>query len=313
MRALFYFVLFALLVSTSIATSKEVKVFSPIRAKDAKTIESRAAINRDDPGIVTRYVTTKDSVTIEMCFSAGVTISLDDDTKETIQSADLDDNLYFSRALFKNGRSVYVRMIKELDSKADFWESSIRIMRASDDKIYLVNLVALRCTDDTSAFPKVVYLKDKPDVVAPSGSLLSPEDKVIRETKGYPRRNNDKVMIADMVTTSGSQSIYLALEVQPEVALKNGAHLRFAVLDNFELSNISFKREWLKESTKKATKERGRQAIRYNLAIDVNKDYITKSRFINLLVINEQTKHYQKIRVDLLKRFYGLKELGLDL
>jgi hypothetical protein len=269
-------------------------------------------IDRDSSTIITKRVGTKDAVTIKMCVAYGVSIILDESIDTELQRVILDDKIFFDAQSFENNRGVYVKLTKPIPD-GNRWDSAIRLVRKSDDKTYLVNLIGVPCPDGNVDYPRVVYLKEKSEVLAVRQSeVMTPEDMIIQASQGLPRKNLHEVKVYDMVTRPGSSSVLFGVEIQG-AAIEKPEKIEFAVLDSLQISKVQSKSDFMKLQSDKATELRGQASYRYKVSVSIDKDYILRNRFVHLVYINKETKHYQYVQVDVLQYFKSLKDRGFDL
>lgn len=270
-------------------------------------------VERDSQTIITRRIGPKDAITIKMCMAYGVSIILDESIDTELQRVILDDKIFFDAQEFENKRGVYVRLLKPIP-QGNRWDSAIRLVRKSDDKTYVVNLQAVACPEGQIDFPKVVYLKEKFDVLTSRAQeVLTPEDMIIQTSQGLPRNNLHEITIYDMVASPGSDWVVFGIEVLPDQALVSPEKVEFQALDNLQINKLSVKTEFLRLQSDKASELRSQKAYRFKVMLMIDKAYVFKNRYVHLVYLNKETKHYQYIQVDTLNYFQSLKERGFDL
>lgn len=270
-------------------------------------------VERDSSTIITKRIGPKDAITIKMCMAYGVSIILDESIDTELQRVILDDKIFFDAQEFENKRGVYVRLLKPIP-QGNRWDSAIRLVRKSDDKTYVVNLQAVACPEGQIDYPKVVYLKEKFDVLtSKSQEILTPEDMIIQVSDGLPRKNIHQATIYDMVASPGSDWVVFGIEIVPDQSLKSPEKIEFQALDNLQINKLAVKSEYLKLQSEKASELRSEKAYRFKVMVMIDKAYVFKNRYLHLVYLNKETKHYQYIQVDTLNYFQSLKERGFDL
>ena len=83
-------------------------------------------IDRDSTKIQTVAISYMDAVNINLCYSAGVTIALDESYQDELQRVIKDDDEYIDAKQFENNRGVYVKL-KQPIAEGKFWESALRL------------------------------------------------------------------------------------------------------------------------------------------------------------------------------------------
>lgn len=271
------------------------------------------AMERDSSKVVSKKMAPGDSATVKMCFGAGLQVVFDDDITTDIQRAILDDNLFFSAVEMENKRGVYVHMTKPIQD-GYHWESALRLVRKSDDKAYLINLVGVSCPKKGSIpFPKILYIRDHFGRLNENSKVMSPEDTIIYYTDGLPRVNRDRIRVPDMVASSSSNWVVFSVEVQYPEASQKTTVPQFRVLDNLQVNLLDSKIEYLPLHSKKATEKRGVPTLRFRLMVNINKDYIVAKRFIHLIFLDKEAGHHQYVRIDTLPYLISLQQRGFDL
>lgn len=290
------------------STRKPIYVPAPVEDFDQDSV----FLERDSSKIVTKRMNHMDAVSIRMCFSAGLNIVLDADIQDEFQRIILDDKIFFDAQEMDNKRGAYVRLKKPVpDGK--HWESAIRLIRKSDDKIYLINLIGLPCPSyGMTPFPKVLVLKDHVGLINANNKVLTPEDTIISMSKGLPRIQKNRIRIYDMVASSGSNWVVFGVEVQYPNGGKTSMP-KMVMLDNLQISQIPSKLEYLPVHSQKATDSRGISTLRFKLSVNINKNYVLKSRYLHAMFLDEEVGHYQYVRVDTLPYFLSLIRRGFEL
>jgi hypothetical protein len=293
------------------AESKSGAIYDPV-PNEPGVKQNGFVVDRDSQTIITKRVGTKDAITIKMCIAYGVSIILDESIDTELQRILLDDKIFFDAQDFDNKRGVFVRLKKPIPDGSR-WESAIRLVRKSDDRTYLVNLVGVGCPEGNIDFPKVVYLKEKFDVLsARQSEVMAPEDKIIEVSQGLPRKNLHEVKVYDMVASPGSDWVVFGVEIQ-KATISKPDKIEFAALDNLQINKLNVKAEYMKLQSDKSTELRGESTYRFKIMMAIDKSYIFKNRFVHLVYLNKETKHYQYIQIDTLQYFKSLKERGFDL
>lgn len=289
---------------------KPIYVPAPVEGDDPS---AGFLIERDSSKIVTKRMSHNDAINMKMCFASGLTIALDNDIQDEFQRVIVDDKIFIDAAPFDNNRGVYVRLKKPVPN-GTYWESAIRLIRKSDDKQYLINLIALPCPSyGMSPFPKALYIQDHVGLIQANNKVLTPEDTIISMSKGMPRIQKNRIRVYDMVASSNSKWVVFGVEVQYPDSGKNTSTPRMTILDNLQVSQIPSKLEFLPVHSKKATEVRGVSTLRFKLSVNIGKNYILKSRYLHLMFLDEEAGHYQYVRVDTLPYFLSLLRRGFEL
>ena len=288
-------------------------IYIPAPVKSAKEkSQGNWVVERDSSRILTQRIHTDDALTIKMCFSAGLTVSLHNDVPGEFQRIILDDKIYFDAADLENKRGAYVRLKKPVP-EGKYWESALRLVAKKNDQTYLVNLVGVPCPNGLVPFPKVVYLKPKHGLLSANSAVLTPEDTIIAVSKGLPRVQKNRIRLYDMVASSNSDWIVFGLEVQYLNNTSGKTSPKVKLLDNLQVSELRSKLQYLPLQSKKATAMRKVSTVRFRLAVNIGKDYILNSRYMHLVFLDEAAGHYQYVRVDILPYFLSLKKRGFQL
>lgn len=299
------------------ATEKEKakgsKLYSPtnIQQKNSNGLFTE----RDSETIVEKAVAVNDAITVQMCYDAGVSIHLHDSIDTTIQRPIIDDSNWFTLVAFQNGKGVYVHLTKQVP-RGMFKETSLRLFRKNDDRAYLINIIGVPCPDGMIRYPKVIYLKNKENTLAngrdvKGREILPFEDMVIGESHGYVRTNSQNVVVYDMVTSSGSNSVILGVEIDGRFS---DGEFNFTALDNLQINKLDLDSKFLPIQSDKSSVKKGKKVSRYRIVIPgVDKNYIMKRRYVYLMFLNHKTKEYEYVQVDLSVYFKSLKERGMEL
>lgn len=289
-------------------------IYVPAPSRD-KTDEG-FVVERDSTKVISKKMSVNDSMNLKICFNAGVQITLDEDITTTLQTVILDDKIFFDAVPFDNNRGAYVRL-KQPVPEGMYWESSIRMVRKSDDKSYLINLYALPCPAGVYPFPKMVYLKEKHSVLNKTSKVLTPEDTIIALSQGMPRVQKNRIRVYDMVASSGSDWVVFGVEVQfpnrKTTNFEKDLSKYFKILDNLQINNIGTAIEYLPIQSDKATQARGVSTMRFKVSVNIDKNYILNNRFLHLMYVDKEEDHYQYVRVDTVPYFLSLKKRGFEL
>lgn len=275
------------------------------------------SVERDSTAILHKPVSVNDSVNIDMCIAYGAAINFDESIKTTIGRVQSTDDKYFRFQETPNKRGVYVSLIKPVP-KDGIWLSSLMLYRKDNDLIYLVNLRGRPCPDGLINFPKVVYLSEKKDRSArlddkykmADAEVLTPEDTIISVSKGYDRTNDYGAIVYDMVASAGSTVVTMGVEVQNTTSPDDA---EFRVLDFHQVTPLKTSSRFLELQSKKASEQRKQNVQRFNLTVEINKDYMLRRRYIYLMYINNKKKNYEYIMVDTAKFMKSLKDREFDL
>lgn len=292
-----------------IKESKAIYIPAPVEAMDPDGI----LLERDSSKVVTKRMGANDSMNIKICYNSGLSIAFDDDIEDTLQRVILDDRIFFDAQEFENQRGVYIRLKRPIPDGKN-WESAIRLVRQSDDKTYLFNLIGLPCPPQgLTPFPKVLYIRDHYGLLSHSSKILTPEDTIISLSKGLPRIQKNRIRFYDMVASSSSNWVVFGVEVQYPNASNKKTIPKMIVLDNHQIQTIGSKLEYLPLHSEKATEVRGVPTLRFKLSININKNYVLKSRYIHVMFLDEESGHYQYIRIDSLNYYLSLIRRGFEL
>lgn len=295
--------------SQEVKNKRPIYVPAPVEEGD----EDSVLMERDSSKIVVRRMGPQDSLNVKMCFSAGLTVTLDQDIQDEFQRIILDDKIFFDAQEMDNHRGVYVRMKRQVP-EGKHWESALRLIRKSDDKTYLINLIGLPCPPTgMTPFPKAVYIKDHVGLMQSNTKALTPEDTIIAMSKGLPRIQKNRIRFYDMLASSGSNWYVFGIEVQYPNPSKKTTMPKMIVLDNLQVSQIPSKLEYLPVHSQKATDARGVSTLRFKLTVNINKNYVLKSRYLHVMFLDEESGHYQYVRVDTLPYFLSLIRRGFEL
>lgn len=315
--------------SDSMPPSKEADadflIYNPAYPKYKKTpiqneesVRNSYVLERDSQLVITQYVSYKDALNVQMCFLNGLTLTFDDSIDTTIQTAIVDNSEFVGAVVADNKRGVYVHLKNQIPAGGHL-ESAIRLVRKSDDKTYLINLVALPCPqNELVPYPKVIYLKDKDSQpqIYKKNNVLTPQDFVISKSMGYPRLNKKRINIYDMVASSGSDWVVFGIEVQIPDNTKEKLDLskfKMMFLDNLQINEIQSKVEYLAIPSEKITQMRGVTTFRFKASVQINKNYIMNDRMLHFMFLDTEEKHYQYLPFDVKPYFNSLINRGLDL
>lgn len=272
-------------------------------------------LERDSTKIVNVKMSQQDVLNVRVCISAGVSVSLDEESMagEKFQRVIIDDNDYFEAKEFDNKRGVYFRL-KQAIQPGFFWESALRLVSETNDKSFLVNLLGVPCPDGPNPYPKVYYIGAYAEQVnGLNTSILTPEDLIIQASEGLPRISKNVIRVYDMVTSAGSPYAVFGVEVQYHKSYPERDKLLMKVLDNHQTTIKESKMKPLKLQSEKATEFYGVPTLRFNLVVNIDKDYIINRRYIYLMVLSQATGHYQYQQIDLLPFLSSLKKRGYKL
>lgn len=289
---------------------KAIYVPAPVEPKKP---ENGLLIERDSSKIRKVFMNTNDAINVTMCYSSGVNVILDENIRDTFQSVRLDDKIFFDAQIHENNRGVYIKLKNPIE-EGSFWESSIRLIRKSDDKVYLINLMGIACPEDgLITYPKVIYLMDRIGLIDRNSKVLPPEDTIIQMSKGLPRIQKNSVRIYDVVASSSSDWMILGLEVQYTDRSVKTASPKISLLDNFQVSEIKSRTQYLPVQSKKASDLRGIPTLRFSVKANINKNYVLKNRYLHLMYLDEEEGYYQYLQIDMLPHFLKLINRGFEL
>lgn len=289
------------------------KIYKPAPVVDQAN-QNGYLIERDSPKIVVKQMSHMDTLNIKMCASAAVTIAFDDSyTGAELQTVVLDDLEYFEAKPFQNNKAVLVKLKNPLQ-KGSHWESALRLVTKQNDKTFLVNLLGVACPETGgNPFPKVYYIKEKHGLLSKDSKVYTPEDTIIEASEGLPRKNKNVVRVYDMVASSNSAWMIFGVEVQYHNPDSKKTRLLMKVLDNMQTNILPSQLEQLMLPSKKASEFYGVPTLRFNLSVNIDKNYVLNNRYIYLMLLDKETMHYQYKQIDLLKYFISLKKRGFNI
>lgn len=289
-------------------------VYSPSKARD-KTSDGYV-LERDSSKVITKYISVYDAINLKICFNAGVQLVLDEDVSTALQTILLDDKIFFDSISFDNNRGAYVRL-KQPVPEGMYWESSVRMVRKSDDKTYLINLIALPCPLGGYPYPKVVYIKEKFPALHRNSKVMTPENTIIGLSKGLPRVQKNIIRVRDMVASSGSEWVTFNVEVQfpnrKNKEFDKDMSKYFKFLNNLQIDQVPFKVDYLPIQSEYVTKARGVSTMRFEIKVNIDKNYILNNQYLYMMFLDEAEKHYQYVKIDVVPYFLSLKQRGFEL
>ena len=271
-------------------------------------------VERDSSKIVKKRMSYSDALSVKVCFSAGLSLVLDDDIKTELQQVYIDDKIFFDSVSYENHRGVFVKL-KTPVPDGKMWESAIRLTRKDNDKSYLVNLIGAPCPHSgTNPFPKVVYIQDKqPGIVGRNSKIMTPEDTIIELSGGLPRRNVNKIDVYDMVARSSSDWAVFGVQIQSNNGKFNPENYTIRMVDNLQIIQVPSKIDYLQLQSEKASQATGISTARYKILVNVDKSYFVENRYLHLMVIDKKSGYYQYVRIDTLPYILKLRERGFDI
>ena len=302
------------------------KVYDPAPVHYRKTplqkeesVRESFQLERDSQLILHQYISYKDAFTVQICYTNGLSLTFDDTVETTIQSAIADDQDYLGAIVAENKRGAYIHL-KQPVPEGSYWETAVRLVRKSDDKTYLINVIARSCPKaELNPFPRVIYLKDKDNsqpVIGRKNNVNTPQDKILNLSSGFPKTNSKRVRVYDMVASSGSEWVVFGIEIQMPNGVKETkdlSKLQFFFLDNFQINDISAKIEFLPIPSEVRTKYVGVSTLRFKATVNINKQYIMNDRYLHFMLLDQDEKSYQYTRIDVLPYFKSLIKRGMDL
>jgi len=289
--------------------SEEYMADEPNRIRDNKML-----VSRDDNSIEVVSLSVNDSLSVKICMG-GISLKFHDTVNTEIQDVILDDVTFFSSQVFQNKKGVYIKLNKPIP-KGTVWEASARIVRSDNDKEYLINLIANPCPQtarERAEYKRVIYIKERDNIITQYSKILTPEDTILENSLGFPRKKSDRVRIYDIVANAGSDHIIFGLEIRPEQEIKKPDNVALIVLNDKQVNKIKTTVRYLETPSEVVTRRNGLQTLRYQMVVNVDKKYVTTNRFIYLMYLNLETKHYQYFKVDIKYHFDRLKKNGWNL
>lgn len=289
------------------------KIYRPAPVVD-QAEQNGYLIERDSTKIVNVKMSQSDTLNVKVCYSAGVSIALDDSLNgESFQRVIIDDSDYFEAKEFDNKRGTHFRL-KEPIQPGFYWESALRLTLESNDRVFLINLLGVPCPDGPNPFPKVYYIGSYTEKLGGiNTSVMTPEDTIIQASEGLPRKSQNVIRVYDMVTSAGSNYAVFGVEIQYHKTVPEKEQLLMKVLDNYQTTVKKSNMVPLKLQSEKASENYGVPTLRFNLIVNIDKDYIINRRYIYLMVLSKATNHYQYQQIDLLPYFMSLKKRGFKL
>lgn len=289
------------------------KVYVPAPVIDQAS-QNGYLTERDSTKIVNVKLSQNDVLNVNVCYSAGVQVALDDSLGgEKFQRTIIDDADYFEAKEFSNKRGVYFKL-KEPIQPGFYWESALRLVSENNDRAYLINLLGVPCPEGPNPFPKIYYIGAYTEKIGGSNTaVMTPEDMIITASEGLPRRSQNAIRVYDMVATAGSRHMVFGVEIQYPKVVPEKEQLLMKVLDNLQTSIKKSNMIPLALPSAKASEHYGVPTLRFNLVVNIDKDYIINRRYIYLMVLSKATNHYQYKQIDLLPYFQSLKKRGFKL
>lgn len=314
-----------LISSQNEADSKNIYSPAPVHRKKStvqneESVQNAYTLERDSGLILSQPISYKDTFNVQMCFNMGLTLTFDESIKTSIQTAIVDDLTMIGATVLENKRGAYIHL-KQPIPEGQYLETAVRLIRKEDDKTYYVNIIAQPCPKrELIPFPRVIYLKEKDNLsltIQRKNPLLTPQDTIITESLGYPRIPKKRITVYDMVASPGSEYVVFGVEIQ--VPDKNDKEkfdlksLKFTILDNIQINKVQSQFDYLPIPSQKVTEMRGVSTLRFKATVQINKKYIQNDRYIYLMVVDKEDKHYQYVPIDTLPYFKSLIDRGFDL
>lgn len=293
--------------------------FEKSSPQNEDSVRKSIIMERDSQLILHKFISYKDTLTVKICFKNALTLTMDDTIDTTLSTVVTDDVQFIGAQVTENKRGAIVHLKQEVPS-GQYWESAIRLVRKSDDKTYLINLLALPCpTDELIPFPRVIYLKDKDSYqksIYKNSQVTTPEDNIINKSLGLPRIQKKRINFYDMVASSGSDWVVFGVEMQMPGNTKEKIDLskyKFVFLDNFQVNTVDSQIEYMPIPSEKITQMRGVSTFRFNAKVNINKEYIMNRRYLYFMLVDNEEKHYQYLKIDTLPYFRSLRSRGMEL
>jgi hypothetical protein len=289
-------------------------LYTPSKAQDKSN--DGYILERDTSRVLIKAMSVYDSLTVKICSLKGVQIVLDEDISTTLQTILIDDKVFFDAISFDNNRGTFVKL-KTPIKEGEFFESSIRMVRKSDDKSYLINLIALPCSMGSQMFPQMIYIKDKLPALNQNAKIMTPENTIIGLSQGLPRINKNVIRVRDMVASSGSDWVTFGVEIQFPNRKSNimdaDMSKYFIFMDNLQISRIPAKIEYLPIQSNYVTKARGVPTMRFEIKVHIDKNYIVNNQYLYMMFLDKDEKHYQYEKIDTIPYFISLKKRGFEI
>lgn len=300
---------------------KEIDPASKYRAYDPAPSESQETkhegfvIERDSSKIIKKRMSYSDSLTVKMCEVSGLSVVLDDDIQTELQTALIDDKVFFNAQVFENHRGAFVVMTQPMPEGKQR-ESALRLVRKDNDKAYLINLIGVPCPKSgTSPYPKEIYIRDKSaGISGKSSKIMTPEDTIIELSDGLPRRNVNVVSVYDMIARSTSDWTVFGIQVKlPAGQSFRPEDFTIKMIDNLQVAQLPTKVDLLPIQSEKASKSLGVETARYKVIVNIDKQYMVENRYLYLMLVDKKGGYYQYMRIDTLPRINELRKRGFDI
>lgn len=292
-------------------------------------------IERDSDLIKEETLSKNDILNVSFCKNSPIQFNLNKNFKDKMQQAIVDNTSDFEAKVFLNKTAVYVKF-KESPGKNQVFETTLRMVMESDDTTYFIKLFAEKCPlKGASPYPVAYNLKKQgsKSLTFEDENLMTPEDKILLLSQGLPRKNGyNNIHFRDMQTSSNSDVFVFSLEIQyrnyPSALSIDGQSIRKRpkkpvayVLDNFQINLKKNKLVYLPSVTsailnfsekKEELKNNGMKNLeRYSFYVNIDKKWMRKSRYIYVMLLFPETKHYEYIMIDLYEYFKTLKDREL--
>lgn len=317
--------------------SKIKKIYEPA-PKMGEDFETKGyQVDRDSNLINEEDISTGDILHVSFCRNNPVQFNLDKNFKDKMQEVILDNPDDFESKVFLNKTAVYVKF-KESPSKKQVFETTLRMIMESDDSTYIIKLFGETCPKTQSSPYPVVYKLKKiasKSLNFEDENIMTPEDKILTLSKGLPKKNGyNKINFRSMITSSNSDVFVFGLEIQyreyPDYKEVNGKltldrpqEPTVYVLDNLQMNLKKNRLSYLhgategilkfKEKRDEISSNGMKNVERYSLYLNINKKWMRKSRYIYVMLIFPETKHYEYVFIDLFKYFKDLKDRDLKI
>lgn len=292
---------------------------TPIKKKFNKNI----TVNRDANTVIKEFMSPNDTMEVNTCFNYPVTFVFDKTFANRVKH--LKNNT--------PGAKVKIDKPKDMPSNG-YWatikvDNSIPVKSRWDGGFTLFvdgydgNLVGynflikgINCKDGAE-FPQEIRISNRDFEMESDHFTLSPQDLIIQESKMYTRSNkysDVSVYNINPVASSSYQTLFVETVFLNDK--KEYFEPTFIVLDALQVQKIDTKFKYIEPSSIKFTntfdKKYGRAMprMRWALKVKIDKKYIMEREYIYLMIVDDEDKYYQYMRVPVKKLF--LRKIDKD-
>jgi hypothetical protein len=289
--------------------------YEPAPTESQESKHEGFVIERDSSKIIKKRMAYSDSLTVKMCEIAGLSVVFDDDIQTEVQTAIIDDKIFFDAAIFDNHRGAYVKLNQPIPAGKQR-ETALRLVRKDNDKSYIINLIGVPCPrTGTSPYPKAIYIRDKfPGISGKSDKIMTPEDTIVQLSEGLPRKNVMDLDIYDMIARSTSDWTVFGVQIKSLNGKSfNPEDYSIKMLDNLQIYQLPTKVDFLPIPSEKASKSLGADTARYKVIVNIDKQYMIENRYLYLMLIAKKSGYYQYMKIDVMPWLMNLRKRGFDI